>query len=188
MTNVTDKAEQDWRIFRRYKFSEVKILEDGDHIQFSQRGSPNHDHVVKLLIAVGLVWFVPTALLFFTPYWVAGAVYAVASTVPLGLMFGIGYLFLFRRTYVDIYPSELTVKNARQHMTVTVDQIRSIDVQHEGGSNAVVIWHGPVALYTVWSYNHQSAISLREGMVAAIGMLSARAVAKPQPARRSFQE
>jgi hypothetical protein len=190
MTNVSEKAEQDWRTFRRYKFPEVKIREDGDHIQFSQRGWANQDHVVKLLITVGLLWFIPTVLLFLlSPYWMAGMVYAVGSVTPWMLVFGVGYLFLLRRTYVDIYPSELTVKNARQHMTLTFDQIRSIDVQQDGvGSNSVVIWHGPVALYTLSSTNYQTALSVREGMAAAIAMLSSRAVAAPQPARRSFQE
>jgi hypothetical protein len=188
MMNANNQAEQDWRIFRRYKFSEVTITESGDHIQFSQRAAPDHDRVGKLYVAVALMWLIPVVGLFLTPYWVAGAVYGVASLLPLLAVFGVGYAFLYGKTYVDIRPTDLTVKNQRQHMTVTFDQIRNIDVQQEGSWSTVVIWHGPVALQTMTTQSYQNAVSIKEGMVAAIGMLSARAAVPPEPARRSFQE
>jgi hypothetical protein len=187
--NAINQAEQDWRTFRDYKFSEIKILEDEDHIQLSQRGSPNQSHLFKLQITVGLLWFIPAALPFFTQYWVAGAVYGFLSLIPWMAVFGIGYLLLHRRTYVDIYPSKLTVKNANQHTTLTAEQIRNIDVQQDGTWHTVVIWHGPIALYTLSSLNYQNAISFKEGMVAAIGMLATRApIVSAAPPRRSFPE
>ena len=186
--NAINEAEQDWRIFRRYKFAEVKIVEDGDHIQFSQRASPDQAAITKLLRIVGGLYSIPGILLFLSPLWVVGAIYAVASIIPLLIVFGIGYAMSFSTTTVDIHPTDLTVKNQRQHMTVTFDQIRNIDVQQEGGWSTVVIWHGPVALQTMKTQNYQNAVSLKEGMVAAIGMLSIRAPVARKPARRSFQE
>jgi hypothetical protein len=67
---------------------------------------------------------------------------------------------------------------------IPVDEIRSIDVRHTDylhtqdtkiDLHRVTIWHGPVPIYTIAADDMEKAMTLKEGVVAAIGLLNQKA-------------
>jgi hypothetical protein len=186
--NANNQAERDWRIFRKYKFPRITIVEKEDHIQFRQWSGASLDNVAKLAITIGVLWMGPVIIMMFTSMW-QGAPVIFFLGIPVAMAaFGIGWALLQRKTYVDVYPESIAVKNATQDVKVPYDQIRNIDVRQNGFWHTVMVWHGPVGLYTLWDSDPDHALMLKEGMVAAIGMVRSRVGAGAQAPRRTFAE
>jgi len=79
--------------------------------------------------------------------------------------------------------AERPVSRPGDGIVIPVNEIRAVDVRlgEEFNSSTgnfrkykVVIWHGPVPIYTIAAGNEDTVVMLKEGVVAAIGVLNAR--------------
>ena len=113
----------------------------------------------------------------------------ILSVVPVVVVSGIIYaLFVWTRTYVDIYPNRISIKNGTQNADLELEEIKNYDVQSWGAQFYVVMWHGPIPLYTVSNPNPQNATALKEGILIAIRLVNQLEPKGPFAAPRRFPE
>lgn len=92
---------------------------------------------------------------------------------------------------------ELPWRLSDNPLVIPLDEIKSIDVR-EGDSvtlgnwvhqkHHIVIWHGPVPIRTIVAPNQENGFTLKEGILAAIGMMNSEAVSIENPGKRLFAE
>lgn len=199
---MANEAERKWQTFRRYKFKGVKFTESPGRIRFRQRvpywqRRPNRAFKIVRLI-LGAVWLGATLLAYADEGWMPAAIVFGTGFFALGAVLLVVSLVLPPTRIVTIEPGMVTIHDGYEETQIAADEIQNVDVQHSGGREyGVFVWNGPIPVFALTQEAQQNAISLREGVVAAIEMMnrwgqdaaaSSAPASVPRSRRKTFEE
>ena len=199
MTNTThaESPGERWKAFRRYGYNDIHITEEPGCITFRQRNKYSAKFMNWSLAVIFAIVFVPTVIVFvkapnveMTIYALGYLVAAGAICTPVALL--IPYLAK-RSTVLTVKAGAVGVHNGVDihRLTIPLHNIRSIDVR--GGQGAtpyfVCIWDGPHAFDTLSNRSQDNAVTLRDGVLAALMVLNPPPeAAKPKSSVKGFPE
>lgn len=204
---IEEKYKHDWRTYRKYKwnsssfiFPELGVVETPDRIRFRQRNTYDRRRFAVLiaifaLMVVGLSLSIPGT---YAP--VRYRETMAAGMVPIAGLALLGY-FIFVMTYttLDILPDKIILDRRAKggRVSIPIQELRTIEVRQvrdpKGGeTNNLYVWHGPVPIYAFSIAHPADAIAHREGIMAAIGVMSGIVDSSTAPIsaapRRKFAE
>lgn len=120
-----------------------------------------------------------------------------SETIFVGIMMlGIAALYFLLLWLVARFTRGRGIGESINYCVIPVQEIRTIDVRTGDSFEAknisirlqtIVIWHGPHPVGTISAGDYESAISLKEGVVAAIGVMN-QTTGPVAAKRRTFDE
>ncbi len=189
MANV---AEQTWAAFRRYTYKGIKIDQDGQRIHFAQKNAASRGRVLAVIALTIFMVLWPMFELFGSRsvsnarLWVPVLAWLIYPAVIMPLLI---FFFVREKTVVDVQRGQVTVrKGSTETFVIPVDEIKNVDVRRSGSQNYVAIWHGPVPVHTICADEEEAAITLKEGMVAAIGVMNQEGSSVTPKRAKTFDE
>lgn len=178
-------SEAAWNTFRRYRHKGIKITEEPGRIVFRQKNMVARLPLAILLIAGVVFFFYPVVYLFSLPVNEQTMLTVLVPVFgwiiyPLILFPLLFRWFVRRATIIDIQPLMVTVWRGREPFYLPASEIKAVDIRREDSFH-IAVWHGSVPIYTLSTEFEADAITLREGLTAAMNVVQEQAAAQAPP-------
>lgn len=170
---MANEAERAWRTFKQYGVTGIQVEEAPDYIAFSQvnhvRAKPRN----RLAVILCAIWAVASMFsLAVNPAF--GLFVAFALGIVLPVIWFVSVLTMMRaRTYLKLFADHIAVQDSNGSLDIKYDEVQNIDVRRDNvGNHQVVLWYGPKPMALFDLHSETEAISLREGIMAASGVMT----------------
>jgi hypothetical protein len=187
--------EDNWKAFRRYKYSHIDVHEEPGRIEFRQvsGGKKGEVRVIRFIIFAVFIAIFLTLVSGNRDSKDWGLIFIFFGGIIAAVLMGMAPRFAKRWNTLEITPGFLRIESLDKRYEIKTENIASLEVRPNQYTHDIYIWDGPVAIYVFAMFNDADAIAIRNGIEAGIGMMNPAPVSAAVPtrkpgSRRSFAE
>lgn len=185
-------AEANWQRLRSYKIPGVTIEQTPELIRIShtppfwkQKASKKSN---PGRLVVGLAWFGPIVMFLLGGNFIGAFLWLFLGALPAFALLFIVYRLYPMQMVAEVRLGTVMLDDNGQTATVSVDNLKSIEVRRDQKGTGVVIWDGIVPLRAFLVEDEQEGIMIKEALSAAIGLMNQTAQVSPSRPARAFEE
>jgi hypothetical protein len=182
MTNQADN----WKAFRRYKYSHIEVQEDPGRIEFRQISGANKGQVrfIRLIIFAVFIAILLTLVSGGRDSKDWGLIFMFFGGIIASVLMGMAPRFAIRWNTLEITQGVVRIESLDKRYEIKTENIASLEVRPNQYTHDIYIWDGPVAIYVFAMFNDADAIAIRNGIEAGIGLMNPAPVPATVPTRR----